>query len=1544
MPNERFVLQLWDKDAKLQEEWLPDAFDIVEEEELNSTHTLRFNYLVNDTRGQAISTRKIVRLVDTEQATAVTGVVSVVSVANKQLELASVAGLSVGDYLLIFDDPAKPTKSFVAKISAISSNTVTLSRLDFTPTAGTVEAGATYADLVGLTYDDLVGLTYAELLGQFSHISSTGSPVIKWTGTTFRVWDIQEEHGRDGVHSYKVICQHLSYDLNDRSLLIDARTDVAFALASMQDVAKELVTPSEVLDEVVKHEPQSGTDFTNGWIKGSVDSALTSLVETTYDSTDPGDIDVDVTTRTVTRDSERDSTGFLTSARRGTRLYSPTLRNLTGIVDYVIDDDSLVLQNFPMWSMDGGFFETDADKRSVRFETSGTLRNTVLEIAEVWSDETQQITLSFNEDKSIDVTKVSIPNASDPTSDLVVRVGKNLQKSSRRLDAANLGTAILPSGSTSGWINSHTGIFFKIGANPTEVPYHRNTKERFILDDRNNIKYLRWGDPICVLHRPLRAKVIGFETDQTIKIHIDDIPSGHSATGATSGGSLAAGTYYFRISAIMEAGETPASTEVNGVVAAHGPPNAGKVTVSWGAVSGATGYRVYGYLQGAEIYYHTVTGATSWILFDVAAYGTGANNFDVKGITPPEFEGSSYVNGQLLVYSMSGVDNDSGAGLGQLKTIEAVEQIGLIGNDKFRVRVTYPYDVLPHSHYRIAMSKRVNTALMPIKGFGIFERNVSSGGSFTPTTADTDTRFHGSIVDAEVGYDASFPSGYDVFFGHYAQGLINFKGAAASQTGANATKFSGQYREIARNTQGTQDEGGAAQNDLTVIFDHANLTTTGLPRYELMGPSQLVMEFKDTEWDIDTTLVTTGAQDGLLVTIKGEEVYVSSSTTTYDGSDYFGQEDGTATSGDLADVLIGYELYTRSTASDESTEVLVGIVSHVDFGNKQIYVGDSWLGGTPSNNVTFVVRKPRPQFDHTNNIGNIFSFSPHREEDGGVASPTDLHGFCYIADAQAEEDDAITDWGSGADSSDKFGIGHALRIAKDITYGSGVTALADNQLLLEWDDAATSTIDTIYLKWIVLVRTNYYTWINTESPAHWKFDYGDLVVLLNAETGGKLTIGKALNYSSYVVGLDAIDTENEFDYGGISKRAVPVKSGDGYRFPVDSRIFIGTRPIESAIQYSTRRGSQMEGSVVEVASVVIGADESPTRPFDLLNLKQDLSQLPSPGDRIELLTVQDSASITTYGRVEREETFNDITDPEELYEKGRLELRARKAPVPRYELSVTDLQFNDPKGRYVHESADVGDTIHVIDSEFSIDSSDFRLIKKSRNYDVPLNSELILENQIRTLIRGSGLSTFKAIRRLENQSRLLAVQAAAPKCMWFDSSTRGCVKAKPPNTFCNITDSNRDGKLRKNMSLISRQDCRSFTPNDALHYKYTPQVVSESFTLGAGAATTVDVDVDVDSIANSEIQPGTEGNFAIDHYPEPQAWVAYATYVDAYSVTQAVPLTLLTVAFDKDDDGDFFPQNDFFRTGIKVTITKGANAPTQAINGLLIVVVPGMRT
>jgi len=93
-------------------------------------------------------------------------------------------------------------------------------------------------------------------------------------------------------------------------------------------------------------------------------------------------------------------------------------------------------------------------------------------------------------------------------------------------------------------------------------------------------------------------------------------PTGVTATPAASG-TLAAGTYYYVISAVKPAGEGVASSEVSGTVAANG-----KVTLGWTAVAGATSYKIYrGTSPGGED--HFLTSATAGLV-DTGTAGTAA--------------------------------------------------------------------------------------------------------------------------------------------------------------------------------------------------------------------------------------------------------------------------------------------------------------------------------------------------------------------------------------------------------------------------------------------------------------------------------------------------------------------------------------------------------------------------------------------------------------------------------------------------------------------------------------------------------------------------------------------------------------------------------------------------------------------------------------------------------------------------------------------------------------------------------------------------------
>lgn len=126
-----------------------------------------------------------------------------------------------------------------------------------------------------------------------------------------------------------------------------------------------------------------------------------------------------------------------------------------------------------------------------------------------------------------------------------------------------------------------------------------------------------------VLLRPTAIPVVPIEVLSGTPSPLLGAPTGLTATGSPTGGSLPAGTYFYKVTAFDSQGiETAASAETMASVMVMGSNN-GSVFVSWAApmaaVPGATAYRVYrGTASGAQNTFY-VTTATS--LLDTGAPG-----------------------------------------------------------------------------------------------------------------------------------------------------------------------------------------------------------------------------------------------------------------------------------------------------------------------------------------------------------------------------------------------------------------------------------------------------------------------------------------------------------------------------------------------------------------------------------------------------------------------------------------------------------------------------------------------------------------------------------------------------------------------------------------------------------------------------------------------------------------------------------------------------------------------------------------------------------
>lgn len=87
-------------------------------------------------------------------------------------------------------------------------------------------------------------------------------------------------------------------------------------------------------------------------------------------------------------------------------------------------------------------------------------------------------------------------------------------------------------------------------------------------------------------------------------------PAAPSLTTATTGGTLAAGSYNYRVTALNAYGETLPSPEAASNITTTGTTST--VTISWAAVPGASSYKVYGRTPGGELYMATVNSGTTY--------------------------------------------------------------------------------------------------------------------------------------------------------------------------------------------------------------------------------------------------------------------------------------------------------------------------------------------------------------------------------------------------------------------------------------------------------------------------------------------------------------------------------------------------------------------------------------------------------------------------------------------------------------------------------------------------------------------------------------------------------------------------------------------------------------------------------------------------------------------------------------------------------------------------------------------------------------------
>lgn len=152
-----------------------------------------------------------------------------------------------------------------------------------------------------------------------------------------------------------------------------------------------------------------------------------------------------------------------------------------------------------------------------------------------------------------------------------------------------------------------------ISATFTNVPegtYNVNVRYYDYTNQQNSV-VIDGGAPITVQYPALSPNPNWqVATVANVVLHAKPAPVANTLTTSTTGGTLAAGTYYYKVSAVDNSGETLPSNELSVTTTGTTSSN----TLSWSAVSGATSYKVYrGTATNAENVFYTPGNVTSYV-------------------------------------------------------------------------------------------------------------------------------------------------------------------------------------------------------------------------------------------------------------------------------------------------------------------------------------------------------------------------------------------------------------------------------------------------------------------------------------------------------------------------------------------------------------------------------------------------------------------------------------------------------------------------------------------------------------------------------------------------------------------------------------------------------------------------------------------------------------------------------------------------------------------------------------------------------------------
>tara|TARA_Y100000310_G_scaffold126633_1_gene125559 strand:+ start:4501 stop:9342 length:4842 start_codon:yes stop_codon:yes gene_type:complete len=1303
----------------------------------------------------------------------------------------------------------QPGRSFVAKITNINGNVLTLSRKDFDP--------------------------------------QTSARIEKVNYTSYRISEITEKR-ESSLPIATIRCNHLQYDLNDTVYFKNARLSVSAGTRTFSSAFTDRIDIDTFLDTILTRQVDSDGDpltlqsFIKGdlvrfrYNKGLIDTtasttatiingfvdedavhiasgstlsikgessvftianqsngdfAVLTLTAATSNTTGDDDVEYEIISKGIYTGDEIIGTCDVTLGSATILTSSITLNDGTVahgaifqvegddklyFVDYVNTSASLVLTETIERNTDTTLnFRIKRDERELKINTGVKLLGALRQMVETFSDDRQQIHFEVNEDRSIDIVKKPDTDDMDPTSDLVIRyqdgLVKNLRGITREFDIVDFANRIIPQGATSGWLNTFSGVTSSVLGNLKGT--HKTTVD--------NVTYLQ-------------------DNDGRNFVTLGVIP-GMQVTNDTQSGTAT-------VTSIQDEAATNDRLNFAAGISSGDFDGDDEYTIDFGnsrnQIKLTTGdlkkFRFGDPIRVFRDKFEFTSTESTQITVGKGLTGTATSGSTTSMVDTTKNFGTLGVTAGMFITNTFAGKNNAFARITSVSTTTNT-------NDtiNFTAALSGSHDFDASDTYRVTLQTQYSRA--------------DDGGVFTPVSpghdadADDTTGSDVNLLPASPAIGDKFYFGSGDTFGYItihfdALGTGTLTVSWEYWNGSAWTTLSFESQEIIDFTHATKTD-GRFTNTFRVPTDWATTTIDGQLAYwvkaEVTAFTSIVTRpqasrILNREWRINRftgglILVTTGQSKGEIRQVVTNDMDTITISRRWD------------------QMPLAKSAPTLIVAQRVANNAVRG------FGYRQFTVDEAGANfatifETPSDNHVYrnglLAVKGQP------GVGQFFTIEINRLGDGGSGSASDniitVDGtFTPIPEKSIIEVTALPQMVAEFRSGTVFSASE-VDVTPTLDYPSGTDDIWDGGTVYVTSGTQAGTskaITTSVDQGGGILRITTAGWgtapsdedgviLMKEHDLHLSLadaldfvpDAGDEVVLLMKESNSPLTVGKYATKRSTVVSA--------------TQTTITLNTDEGTKFAKNMIIFVGALSITSTVSLTIDRGDQVTGKEYTISSIS----------GDVLTTKEAMDPTPQIGDHVEVIGFVDATSITKNNIIETVYSRSDLNDPNQLYDAANQYLQKITTIEPRYTLNFVDMYEVD-RDEFRFDSYELGDTITVIDNQVTgpegVDT--IRVLREEFDPSFPPDKTNTLEvgkqplrqidNYITTLYQNQ-LSQNRRIDEVQNQSN-------TPKCLWWDDASKLCTKSDYPNTFCNTVEGNYDGRMTREGNQISKKDCQSYS-------------------------------------------------------------------------------------------------------------------------------------